>query len=307
MARLSRTTKEIINTVIFLLVVATLLTAFVCYPLNRTQAFLGRPDIDDFNEDSLVANDAALYVEAGFVPDTFRVESDGLTNIACLYIATLDSADTVAGTVFLLHNDGANRDSLLDLARAMHSAGYAVVAYDQRASGRSTGRYRGGGRFEANDLVEVIRYLDIRGRIIHPVYAVGYGQGGDATILTALEDDRIDGVVAIAPYLSSKRLLDILRERHNPYWTPLYRTMLWWWYDIRSGYSAQYRDLENIEPVACRTLIMLPAEAFEDEEVARITELSSPDLLTVETIPTDRAAINDRIVGFLMQAAPAVD
>ena len=43
---------------------------------------------------------------------------------------------------------------------------------------------------------------------------------------------------------------------------------------------------------------------LEDEEVLRIKEISSPQMLTIETTPTERAAINARILEFL-QPAPA--
>lgn len=298
MARLSRTVKEIINTVIFVLAIALLLTAFVCYPLGLTKEFLARPDIDEYNPDSLFANDATLYIEAGLPIDTFRVETDGLTNLAMLLVGPGDTTLT-KGTCILLHDDATERDSLFDFVQVLHSDGYKVVAYDQRASGRSSGRYRGAGRFEANDLLEVIRYLDLREQITHPLYVVGFGMGGDAGILAALEDKRIDGVAAVNPYLSTKRLLDILRDRHQPYWTPLYRTTLWWWYDIRSGYSAPYRDLENIQAVNCPTLILMTPDGIESEETARIKELSDPTKLTIEAVPAERAVLLSRIRAYL--------
>ncbi len=301
MAKLSQTVKEIIKTVIFVLVVGTLLTAFVCYPLNRTKAFMARSDVEDYVEDSLVVNDAQIYTDAGLLPDTFRVEADGLTNLACIYLTPTDTADSIKGTVALLHPDGADRDSLVGLSQVLLQAGYNVIVYDQRATSRTTGKYHGEGRFEASDLVELIRYLDMRERIIHPLCAIGFDRGGDAALLAAIEDNRIDGVVAINPYLSSKRLLDHLRDKHKPYWTPLYRTMTWWWYNIRSGYSAPYRDPENIEPVACRTLLTLTAEGLESEEAARIKEISEPERLTLETTPASESEFTSRIILFLQQ------
>jgi hypothetical protein len=87
MARISRQTREIINIVVFLIVVGGLLYFYVIYPLGQSKALMGRQNLDDYDEDSVLVNDAAAYIEAGLKPDTFRVESDGLTTLACLYTA----------------------------------------------------------------------------------------------------------------------------------------------------------------------------------------------------------------------------
>ena len=55
MAKISQTVKEIIQIVVFLLVVGILLTAFVIYPLNRTSAIMGRADDDVIDPDRLLA------------------------------------------------------------------------------------------------------------------------------------------------------------------------------------------------------------------------------------------------------------
>ena len=51
--KLSRQTREIINIVIFLVVVGLLLTFYVIYPLNRTKAIMGRTGLDDYDTDSI--------------------------------------------------------------------------------------------------------------------------------------------------------------------------------------------------------------------------------------------------------------
>ncbi|NOY88627.1 MAG: hypothetical protein GXO93_04445, partial [FCB group bacterium] len=75
--KLSRQTKEIIQTVIFLLVIALLVFAYIIYPLNRTKHMLARKNIDSFSNDSLVLNDPTVFTDSGLVVDTFRVEADG--------------------------------------------------------------------------------------------------------------------------------------------------------------------------------------------------------------------------------------
>ncbi len=299
MPRISRQMKEIIQTVAFVLVVAALVACYVIYPLNRVKATMGRANLDNYNVDSLAVNDPSAYIEIGLTPDTFRVESDGLTTLACLYVApSVDSIGQIKGTVFLVHQEGADRDAMAPLARLLVDSGLAVVAFDQRASGRSTGQYRGEGQYEASDLNEVIRYLDLRERIIHPLIAVGYSLGADGSLLAALEEERISGVVAVNPYLSTRRMQDALKERYNMFWFPFFRTIMWWWYNIRSSYAAPYRDINDIESVACPTLLLTAPEAAQDDEVQRVRELSPPELLEFKTIPVADEQLHREILRF---------
>jgi pimeloyl-ACP methyl ester carboxylesterase len=295
MPRLSRKMKDTLQTIVFLLVVIVIVVVYIVYPLNRVKVSMGRADFDGYHPDSLPPNDPTAYVEAGFLVDTidtFRVESDGLTNLACLYLNPhVDTTTTPKGTVFLLHKDGADRDSLVSLARLFVDSGFVTVVFDQRASGRSTGRYHGDGQYEASDLAEVIRYLDLRDRIVHPVIVVGFALGADGGILAAQEEKRIDAVVAVNPYLTTRRLLDDLKKRYDMFWFPFFRTIMWWWYNIRSGYAFDYRDIDDIEPVACRTLLLIPSETEHNKELERIKELSAPELLEMGTIPESESEL----------------
>lgn len=300
MPRISRKMKDTIQTIAVLLVIATLVALYLVYPLIKTKTSMGRANFDDYDQDSLILNDPTAYLEAGLIPDTFRVESDGLTTLACLYLTpdNVESTGQTKGTAVLIHEDGADRDAVLPLARLLVDSGFAVVAFDQRASGRSTGKYRGEGQYEANDLNEIIRYLDIRERIIHPLMIVGYSLGAEGALLAALDEKRIDGVVAINPYLSTKRLQDVLKKRHGMLWFPFFRTILWWWYDIRSSYAAPYRDKDDIEPVACRTLLLIAPEAVQDDEVQRLKELSPPELLEIGMTPATEEELYHEIFRF---------
>ncbi len=284
MPRISRQVKDTVQTIVFIVVIAALIVFYVVYPLNRVKVSMGRANIDNYNTDSLITNDPGAYGEIGLALDTFRVESDGLTTLACLYLTpVIDTVSHAKGTVLLVHKDGDDRDAMAPLARLFIDSGFAVMAFDQRASGRSTSKYRGEGQYEASDIEEIIRYLDLRGRIDHPLLIVGRSLGGDAALLAAVEEKRINAVVAINPYLTTKRMQDALKKRHGMLWLPFFRTIMWWWYGIRSSYAAPYRHIDDIEPVACRTLLFTTPEASGETEIQRIKELSPPDLLEVRT------------------------
>lgn len=301
MARLSRQTREIINTVLMLLGVAAVVVVFFVYPLNRSRAVMGR-SAEEVSLDSLAANEPAGYVEKGLPFDTFRVEADGLTSLACLMLIPDSSLyDSLQGTVLLSHGDRDTRDSLRFLADPLVDSGYLVVAVDLRASGRSTGEYFGDGQYESDDLQALVVHLDLRGLIRHPLVLVGFERGAEGSLLAAVEDSRIDGVMAIDPYLSTGRMWDVLKERHSLYWIPFWRTILWWWYNIRSGYAATYREAENQRPVACPTLMMLSEGSSAEEEVEVLKEISAPELLEVKAVPASRDVLIAEVVRFVAQ------
>lgn len=295
MARISRKTREILEIVIFLLVVAVLLTAFVIYPLSTTKSQFARPDLDDYNpDDTLTVNSPGVYAELNASLDTFFVDADGLTTLACLYVAPIDTTrDSARGTILVLHKDDANRDSVYSLAAALIDSGFAIATYDQRASRYSGGKYRGEGRLEADDLDEVIRYLDLRKKLTHPVIVTGYQTGADAAMIMAREESRIDAVVAVNPYLTTKRLQDMLKDRFDSYWLPFYRTVMWFWYEIRSGYAVNYRKIEQLEETGRPSILFIPTELQSDETVFHLAEISDENLLEIRAKePTEENVIS---------------
>jgi len=301
MAKKSQTVKEILQVVIFLIVVGILLTAFVIYPLNRTRVIMGRTDLDSYDADSLPLNDPAAFIEAGLKVDTFHVESDALTSLACLYIEQAAVAnDSVRGTVFLLHDERHDRTAMIPLARLMSDSGYSVVVYDQRATGLSGTKYHGDGQLEAGDLQELIAHLEIRGRAVRPILVVGESIGAEAALLAAREESRIDQVVAINPFLSTTRMIDIYRTEFDSYWLPFFRTVFWWWYDIRSGYAASYRSADDIRSVGCPTLLLVNSEYLDDPEIQKLINLSDPNKLTASELPQSETAVLEYVWRFLL-------
>lgn len=284
--RLSRTWRETIQTVLILLALAALVLLLVVYPLNRTKAIMARPDIDQYHPDSLVANDLGPYAELNASGDTIRVEADGLTKLAALRL-TASPATEARGLVIVVPDSDTNRTVLTTLAGNLLASGYDVVTYDQRGSGRSGAGYRGDGQLEASDLEVLIAHFDIHGQVRHPLVVAGFGSGAEAALLAAREVKRIDAVLAVDPYLSTDQMLDRLKERHGLFWFPLWRTVFWFWYEIRSGYEVKYRGVDEVAGVSCRTRVLVSESMKRSEEVEKLTAKSKPDLLSIGAITTD--------------------
>ena len=309
--KMSQTTREIIKTAIFLIIVGILVAVYVVYPLIKSKTVMGRhDDVETISIDSLPPNDPTACLETGLPCDTFRVEADGMTSLAALFIAAPpDSLAQETGLVILLPADTSDRTAMLPWAQQFADSGYNLVLYDQRASGFSSGAYHGEGWYEANDLEEMIAWLELHDRIRHPLYVVGRGVGGDAALLASLEESRIDGVIAIDPYLSTDRMWEMKRRQYGIFWFPFHKTMLWWWYNIRSSYAAAYRAVDDLEAVPAPTLLIVPADALDADEVTTLRELSEDDQLVVKTPSEDQllGAIFDFFRGLGPQPAPEAD
>ena len=282
---MSRAVRETVQTIAVIVVVLVLIAAYVVYPLVKTKALMARPDIDSFKQDSIPLNDPAVFVQAGLTVDTFRFEADGLTKLACIRVLPRSQPDmAVRGLAILLHREGLDRTSLLDPAKALVDSGVEVIVYDQRASGLSGGKYHSDGQLEAIDLEALIGYLEIQGKLHHPLAVVGWGIGGDAALMASAEESRINQVIAIEPYLTTERMLQHALDKNFISWLPLKKTIFWWWYKIRSGYAVTNRTEENLTPVSGRTVIGLPANRMNEPEIRKLTSISSAELLTVAPV-----------------------
>jgi pimeloyl-ACP methyl ester carboxylesterase len=109
------------------------------------------------------------------------------------------------GLVVYLHGKDANRWGGDRAARHLVKEGFAVLAYDQRAHGASSGEFCTYGHYEVEDLK---RALDQVG--ITPVYVVGESMGAAVALQAATSEKRIRGVVAAASFSD---LETIVRER----------------------------------------------------------------------------------------------
>ena len=301
MPRLSRATRETIQTIAVVVAVIILILVFVVYPLNRIRVMMGRSDDRSYKPDSLPPNDITSFVNAGLNPDSFHIETDGLTKLAAVYWHPAEGAPP-RGLAILIPDERSDRTSFVALAGMLRDSGLAVVAYDPRATGLSSGKYHGEGQYESSDLEAIVGYLEIHGKLVRPLVVVGRELGAEAAMLAQLEEERMDGVLAIRPYLTTGRLIDKLTVERGIMWFPFRAKMLWWWYNIRSGYAAPFRGLDAIKPVRAATRVLIDASAAADPELTKLREVSSPELLTIKTVETGDSVLFTEILE-LMQSA----
>jgi hypothetical protein len=284
MARLSRATRETIQTISVIVLVLILILVYVVYPLNRSKAFFGRKDVDNYGPKTAIANDPTPFVQAGLKADTVKMESDGLTSLACVALGTgRQTTDSARGMVIVAMDDELDRIKAAPVAAALVDSGFTVWAYDQRGVGASTGSYHSDGQLEAQDIEALVSYLELHGRLRHPLVVVGRGVGADAAMLAPTEEKRIDGVVAIEPYLTTTRMVAELRKQHGLIWFPFWEPTVWWWYKTRSGYVIEPRTMAEIKGLTTRT-VLATANAGSPE-LAALKQGTSPELLRVISVP----------------------
>ncbi len=107
-------------------------------------------------------------------------------------------APTNGAVIILLGGHGANRDAMLPEAEMLASAGYGILALEQRAC---AGQLATLGYREAEDVLLAVDYA-LRQPGVMWVGALGFSAGGVAVIRAAAQDERIRAVVAEGNYAS---------------------------------------------------------------------------------------------------------
>lgn len=108
----------------------------------------------------------------------------------------------------LVHGKDINRQHLSGAARRFVEEGLAVVAFDQRAHGRSTGEFVTYGAREVGDLRLVIDVAQKKWGRELPVVLVGESLGAAVSLQTAAVDPRVRAVVAGAAFADLTTVID---------------------------------------------------------------------------------------------------
>lgn len=128
---------------------------------------------------------------------------DGTRLVADIY----QPGATVRGGVVLVHGFSATRrlDPVVEQARALADAGFAVLTYDSRGHGVSGGECTLG-RLEADDVGIAVDHL--RG-YVDDVVAVGASMGAIATLSYAVGDPGLAGIVLVSIPTSLRSVLTL--------------------------------------------------------------------------------------------------
>ncbi|MGB6431481.1 MAG: alpha/beta fold hydrolase [Candidatus Acidiferrales bacterium] len=118
--------------------------------------------------------------------------------------------------VLLFHGIGDNRAGMVSYASFLLRKGYGVVLMDSRAQGESDGNLATFGWKERYDVRAILDALIAR---VHPrhIFLLGESMGASIALQAAAVDDRIDGVVAEAPF---SNLREVAYDYAGLHWNP---------------------------------------------------------------------------------------
>src|SRR5437773_11434772 len=123
------------------------------------------------------------------------------------------------GTVLLLHGYGEAQFAMAPWALRLAEEGWRCVLVDLRGHGKSTGQRIYFGVQEARDLSQLLDALARDGQLARPVAAMGESYGAALALRWKTDEQRVDSVVAIAPYaVLSNAVLNIRHE--YAHWFP---------------------------------------------------------------------------------------
>jgi pimeloyl-ACP methyl ester carboxylesterase len=143
------------------------------------------------------------------------------TLTAGVYFATnstnnLDHLERPA-TVFLLHGYMLSKESMALWGVLLAQSGYRVVSVDLRGHGQSTGDAVSFGKYETEDLKQLLDYMIAHQQCDSLVGVLGVSYGATLALHWAAHDPRIRTVVAVAPYNHPEdAILRLAREFNIP-------------------------------------------------------------------------------------------
>jgi hypothetical protein len=300
MAKLmSKKTKEIVQTSTVITVVVLFIIFYVIYPLIVIPKMTARPDRDKFDDsDFILPNDPSFFTQLGLMPDTFAVMSNDNIHLAALYFSPAQTDSAPKGTAIILHPDDTDRTAIADLIQPILDSGLAVVIYDQRASGKSGGKYHFGGNLEADDLTELISWLSIHGRLPSPVAVIGFETGADAAINAARIENRISKVIAIDPCLTTSKWMNRRMDRYGALPILLPTMTYFWWYQKICSYPDSRTGVDDIKPLETSTLIIYGSQGdLTGPEITKLRTVSPSDKIQVLLSPPTKEELFQLIAG----------
>lgn len=224
-----------------------------------------------------IAADKLTYAERVFTTDipsahgmsyedvTISAREDGL-KIAAWYIPA-DESERVekSPAIVMVHGWNASRTNafnqhFLDLAEALHQAGFSILMIDLRGHGQSAVSHFTFGRLERRDVLAAVDYLLERGHLSGKIGLIGTSMGAASVIGAAVEDQAVGAVATDSLFAEIYPVVQGLWVKQSG--LPmlfLYPTR--WMYFVENGVDlASARPVDEIGKIAPRPLLLIHCE-----------------------------------------------
>jgi uncharacterized protein len=169
--KFKRTLKHMMLTIVLLLIVGFILFAEFGMPYM--------PIVPVRNTSAVLPSDFGLKYEK------LDIEADTNLTLSGYFVHALTEPKA---TIILLHGIGSNKENWLGYARLLAENGFNSMVYDQRAHGKSGGKFCTFGFYEKMDVSKIVDTL-LRRKELLPIGIQGASLGG-AVALQALGHDK---------------------------------------------------------------------------------------------------------------------
>jgi uncharacterized protein len=202
---------------------------------------------------------------------TFPAREDHV-NLKGWLIPAARAADKI---VIFSHGYKGNRDNIdaaLPTMKALHDAGFSVLAFDYRDEGESDGSLVSVGFYEVRDLLGAVDWAEQQG--YRKIGVIGFSMGASTALVAAAKDDRIQAVIADSPFAN---LHDYLEANlpvwsHLPNW-PFTPEILWECRVINGLDARQVNPLSGLAQWKPRPLLLIAGTADDTIPMANSQEL----------------------------------
>ena len=224
-----------------------------------------------------IAADKLTYAERMFTTDTPQAHGmsyedvtlsarlDGL-KIAAWYIpADVSQPAEKSSAIVMVHGWNASRTNafnqhFIDLAKALHQAGFSIMMIDMRGHGQSANSHFTFGRLERRDVLAAVDYLLERGHPSGKIGLIGTSMGAASVIGAAVEDQSVGAVATDSLFAEIYPVVQGLWVKQSGLpMVFLYPTR--WMYFVENGWDlASARPVEEISKIAPRPLFLIHCE-----------------------------------------------
>lgn len=169
---------------------------------------------------------------------------------------------TPRGSIILLHGYAGSHDTLLEYASWLVSAGYNVLAYDQRGCGQSDGERITMGALESMDVAAAISWLHGHGERKLAIW--GFSMGGTTAILAAAAHPELRAVITDCAFAKLEREIESsMLERGYPRFItiPLSRMTAATLTNHLEARRGDYDAVDVVSRIAPRPLLLVHAAA----------------------------------------------
>ena len=163
--------------------------------------------------------------------------------------------------IVLVHGGGGDREGTIRHARMLHDAGYAVLLYDARGRGRSSGHENAFGWTWDRDVRGAVDYLAAHGA--RRIGLLGLSTGAEAVVAEAAADPRVGAVVADGLQGRTPADASHLSPGDRITLQPAFAVVGWEIQALRGDHAPHplIRDVRRL--AATRPLLLIGTESFE--------------------------------------------